>query len=471
MNLDVVLQRRLLLESLYFRRIPPLEPQSITPACAWLTELAGTGRGVPPLGFIADIGNLMLALDENNVVKTPAYTAEILTRYESVVLEQLYADWSFARASAAARRYEGRAAAKILAFLMERWLDRIGYQGLPINHSLLRELAHAGPERLLAEGWQTLQTEGPCQELLAEYAALVRGARQQREAFGAEDIFEVERGTALQGLGERIALRQTLQTMTLLEAALPRVKPASGNFKQHVPTRLLDEDAYPIGGYTSLATKGSMESLLQSQLAYMETERREHFDLFDLMYLNNELFYYSRDENQFRRRRLLFACALYPDLRETHFKDPGYPCQRIILILAFLTALVRRSADWLATDALSYRFLLLDEASLAFERKVLETTLGDLLELGICRIDVVRPRDVASLCKEWSGQHFCHCLQVGVKPPRLQARNVAIFQLHAASPRPTLKGENIAPEDRREEAEDGHVVWAQTLTRLLTAWL
>ena len=39
-----------------------------------------------------------------------------------------------------------------------------------------------------------------------------------------------------------------------------------------VPTRILDEDIYPVGGFTSLSNRGSIESLLHSQLAYMETD-------------------------------------------------------------------------------------------------------------------------------------------------------------------------------------------------------
>ena len=64
----------------------------------------------------------------------------------------------------------------------------------------------------------------------------------------------------------------------------------------HRPTRALDEDTYPVGGFTSISTRGSIESLLHSQLAYMETDERP--DLFDIKFLRDELLYYARDENQ-----------------------------------------------------------------------------------------------------------------------------------------------------------------------------
>src|SRR5205823_679693 len=135
---------------------------------------------------------------------------------------------------------------------------------------------------------------------------------------------------------------QVLQAATYLEAALPARRPRQGPHRHDVPTRLLDESTYPVGGFASLSTRGSMESLLQSQLAYMEKidvidpltlpspppgggegngyslalseeeGRVRAPDLFDAKYLRDELLYYSRDENEFLRRRRTFAFMLYP---------------------------------------------------------------------------------------------------------------------------------------------------------------
>src|SRR5207248_5671472 len=105
----------------------------------------------------------------------------------------------------------------------------------------------------------------------------------------------------------------------------------------------------------------------QSQLAMMEEERP---DLFDLKYLRDELLYYSRDENQFLRRRQTFVLALWPDLAAARLKDAELPYQRIIVLLSWLVALVRRLIDWLSTDALTFRIAFLGEADgLAAERE------------------------------------------------------------------------------------------------------
>src|SRR5205807_2202854 len=148
-----------------------------------------------------------------------------------------------------------------------------------------------------------------------------------------------------------------------LEAALPRQRVRPLARRMEVPTRILDEDTYPVGGFTSISTRGSPESLLHSQLAYMETDERP--DLFDIKYLRDELLYYARDENQFLRRRRTFAVVLCPDLIHARFKDAGLPFQRVILLGALLVVIVRKLAEWLSTDALSFVFYFLADSARA----------------------------------------------------------------------------------------------------------
>src|SRR5262249_28226518 len=161
-------------------------------------------------------------------------------------------------------------------------------------------------------------------------------ARTLAEVLAPEDITALEQKTALLTMGEYVAHRQVVQTANRLEAGLPRhqVRPLSG--RQEVPTRILDEDTYPVGGFAAISTRGSLESLLQSQLAFMEKEKELQPDLFDVKFLRDELYYYSRDENQFLRRRRSFLFLLMPDLVQARFKDADLPCQRLVLVLALL---------------------------------------------------------------------------------------------------------------------------------------
>src|SRR5439155_13129065 len=158
-------------------------------------------------------------------------------------------------------------------------------------------------------------------------------ARRAAEVRGPEEVFELGHGTALAELGRRVALRQVLQTAARLEAGLPKHKPRPHASPREVPTRVLDEDTYPVGGFASIATRGTIESLLHSQLAFMEPATAPRPDLFDIKFVRDELLYYSRDENQFLRRRRSFVIALLPDLVHARFKDVELPTQRIVLAL------------------------------------------------------------------------------------------------------------------------------------------
>src|SRR5947208_3691209 len=115
----------------------------------------------------------------------------------------------------------------------------------------------AGP--LLAEGRWQLQNDGPLPLLLELYTSLCTASRWLATLLGPEDLFELEHRTALDDLGQRVALRQVLRAADLLERALPRHRPRPRLGRQEVPTRVLDEDTYPVGGFSSLSTRGSGE--------------------------------------------------------------------------------------------------------------------------------------------------------------------------------------------------------------------
>ena len=225
-------------------------------------------------------------------------------------------------------------------------------------------------EDLLSRGWEMLNQHGPMPLIIELYKEIVTAAQRMADVLAEEDVKALEQKTALQSMGEYVAHRQVLQMAARLEEGLPKhkVKPLFG--RQEVPTRILDEDTYPVGGFSSISTRGSIESLLHSQLAYMEKEKELQPDLFDVKFLRDELYYYSRDENQFLRRRRTFLFALMPDLVLARFKDAELPCQRIVLALALLLASVRKLSEWLSEDALLFEFLFVaDEEKGRSKRK------------------------------------------------------------------------------------------------------
>jgi hypothetical protein len=271
-------------------------------------------------------------------------------------------------------------------------------------------------------------------------------------------------------MGQYVALRQIRQTTARIESRLPTrpVKPMIG--RKEVPTRVLDEDQYPVGGYTSISSKGSIESLLHSQLAYMETETP---DLFDMKFVRDELFYYSRDENQFLRRRRAFVFVLFPDLIAARFKDPELPHQRIVMIQSAILALVRRLAEWLSTDAIRFEVLFVQDGEkkpLAEEATLMELLLREPIERGDGMVGWIRDRAAAiAHLKRLARLSQVHCLAVATEPFELELDEAVITELVVGGARPLLgDGDGVVAELEGEDALD---VWQETVLRVLQLWV
>ena len=301
------------------------------------------------------------------------------------------------------------------------------------------------------------------------YQGLVAAARRTAEVLGPDDVAALEAGDALADEGEQVARRQVRWAAAALDAALPRHRPRTAGGPRETPTRVLDDDAYPVGGFSSISTRGSIESLLHSQLAYMESDDRP--DLFDVKFLRDELLYYSRDENQFLRRRRTFVFALYPDLTATRFKDAGLPYQRGVLLLALLTTAVRKLTEWLSADALAFDVLFVGdgpEEPLAPERALLQTLLREPIANGTAQLTRVAAVDVGRRCAERARHSQCCCLLIGVDPPTVEARDVEMKALRIDGPRAVL----VAGEEGADpEEDDPFDAWASTLERLLREWM
>jgi hypothetical protein len=272
-------------------------------------------------------------------------------------------------------------------------------------------------------------------------------------------------------MGQYIAHRQVLQTANRLEEGLPRhkVRPLAG--RREVPTRVLDEDTYPVGGFSSISTKGSMESLLHSQLAYMERDPDLRPDMFDVKFLRDELYYYSRDENQFLRRRRVFLFCLYPDLVRARFKDPDLPVQRIVFVLALLLTAVRKLSEWLSTDALKFEFLLIldkEAKPLAQEGALLEMLFREQIENRTVEIrHTAEPPD--HYADQQAQRSLCHVLTVSALPVEVSTALAVTTELTVPGARPEVR---IGFEEFTEIAtEDAVECWVATLERLLMVWV
>src|SRR5262249_16701531 len=183
-----------------------------------------------------------------DVLGSAGLPAGLVRTYEDYVLGKLYADWHFERAADALRRYEGRDQDRGLAFILNQFRERSGFPGVYLSPAVIRGLRELSAEEVLSRGWESLRRDGLMPEFVPLYEVLIAAVRHTAEVLGNEDIFELEHGTALVEMGQRVALRQLLQAAERLEEMLPRHKVRALAGRQEVPTRVLDEDTYPVGG-------------------------------------------------------------------------------------------------------------------------------------------------------------------------------------------------------------------------------
>lgn len=471
---DLELARRFVMEGLWLQRAVKPAAATVRLALEWALEIASSGQPLPPVGFIADVGSIAFGADAEHRVKdpvvVPGWPPTLARTYEDHVLGKFYADWMFERAGDALRKYQGKDRIKGLAYVLNQIRERAGIGGVLLPPAVIRGLFTATPDEVLAAGWDSLMRDGPLELQVELYEELAAAGRRMNETLAKEDIDALEDRSALGDMGQYVALRQIRQMTARIESRLPArpVKPLIG--RKEVPTRVHDEDQYPVGGYTSISTRGSIESLLQSQLAYME---KESPDLFDMKFVRDELFYYSRDENQFLRRRRAFVFVFFPDLVAARFKDPELPHQRIVLLQSAVLALVRRLTEWLSTDAIRFEVLFVQDGekkALLEEATLMQLLLREPIERGDAVVSWVPDKSAAMARLNYlSRQAQVHCLAAATEPFEMDPDNAVVTEIIVGGPRPEIGGGDGAVAEL--DGEDALDVWQETVLRVLQLWV
>jgi len=469
--------RLFVLQGLWFQRTQPLKPAIVSKVLQWAYVILDGGQPLPPLGFLADLGNAALGRDRSrgrlDLRSVPGWAAGSVRAYEDHVIGKFVTDLSFERAGHALKRIEPAKQALALSYVIKQFRERGGVGGVEFSPGILRGLMEHDqkPEGLLNQGWESLQEAGPLPVLLSLYDQITTAARRLPELLAPEDVIALEQRTALLSMGEYVAHRQIVQIAARFAEALPRQHIRPLGRKQEVPTRLLDDDAYPVGGFSSISTRGGIESLLHSQLAYMENDRSLRPDLFDIKYLRDELYYYSRDENQFLRRRRGFLFVLMPNLVLARFKDPELPAQRLVLALALLLAGVRKLSEWLSTESLHFEFLLPQgegDAPLAEEGRLLQLLFREMIENGTVKVEHLSFAKLNDRVQEQAKRSLWHGLVVSAGSDRGTFSAANLHELRLDAERPQLLPINRA--NRERDVDEPFDDWVGALVRLLGHW-
>ncbi|MCA9567880.1 MAG: hypothetical protein KC656_08560 [Myxococcales bacterium] len=383
---SVELARGWLAAGLALSRVGDPGSSTLTEAAAVLDAAQHELAKLPPAGVLLDLSRVFLQPRPRIRRELPPALADVVRSYEDVVLGRLVVDPLRVAVSDALSGLPDRLVHTGVVVLVERILERVGFRaGQAVNPGALREVERTAPEDMAVRAGPALDSAAG--DLLADaYEDLVRGFQRTGRPLRASDVVVLQQLEVLERRSDRLALSQVIAASELLARGLPRRVRGSRRREGHVSTRLLDDSAYPVGGFSSISTRGSIENLVTSELALMEDG--EDVDLFDVRFMEGELLYYTRDETAFVRARRRITITLDPALVGARYRDEGLPYQRLVLGLGWITALVRVLLLWLDREDLLVRIVPPAEG-LDAEVRLLGLTLAEGIQSGWVRIEPV----------------------------------------------------------------------------------
>ncbi len=388
---------------------------------------------LPPVGVLADVGHLLSGGALKFEAPLPAADKAVLSAvrsYEDQFLGRLAQDPRLEAIADALMRLPEGSRDDAVALLITRVSERIGYdKAVSMSPGVARRATEIAADELLELGYDALRQGHELTEALAAgYADLVRGARRTGALLTDADVFVFENLTVLDSLSQRLSIEQVVEVSEALSRMLPkRMKPKSPNQRGRTPTNIEDEDRYPIGGFSSISTSGSLENLVTSELIYMEGADSSEVDLFDMRYVEGELLFYTRDESVFIRSRRQLNLVLSPQLVEGRFKDAQLQYQRLVILLGMINCVVQRLAAWLNEEGLFFRVVFLTEDH--------------------SKTPLIAEHDLAALLlREWVEKEMAEVVQIGSLDELLEqaeeaARNAQVDVVVGGMGLPKVKAE------------------------------
>jgi hypothetical protein len=447
---------------------------AVTP---WLVATVSESGMLPPAGVVADVGALLggkpFELGQPIHVSDARLRAAVQS-YEEQVLGRLSVEARMEAAIDAVAKLPVDLRKDAVALVVGKLVERTRFTGgVAMSPAIARRLAKRPASELAKEGHAALR--GAFGERLASaYEELVRGARATGTLIGDAEIFALENLTVLGSLNQRVAVEEMVAVAEELSAALPRRLRKRGPTRGVVQTQVEDESTYPIGGFSSMSTSGSMENLVCSELIYMEDTPAGggEVDLFDMRYTEQELLYYTRDESVFVRGRRVITFAILPELVEARFKDAGARWQRIVIAFGAILCAVRRLTDWLSEEGLLFRVVFVADgprrSPLVEEMALSALLLREWIEKGVAEVAEAASLDeVMTDALGRSRRAQCQVLAVGKANPfdlRAKGDRVRRGALIVDGPTPQLELEGMPATPVEEE---GFRAWVQATLDLL----
>lgn len=467
----------------------------------WVEAVVDTVALLPPLGVAADLARLVARapfdIGRSQGVDDPALRVA-LDAYEEQLLGRLSADFRLELARDALLRLPEATRPAAIGVFVEQVLARvIAALGQPLDSpapGAVRRSLQDAALALYEEGIEQLAAANDSADaldlrdsLVAAYEQLAAGARRCGALIGDVEIYTLENFEALRVSSLRLAMAQIAEAAQTIERTLPIRVRRSESSRGRTPTRVEDESAYPIGGYSSISNVGGIESLVSSELIYMTSEAERQagdIDLFDVRWASDELLKYTRDESVHTRERRTILFALDPSLAHARIKDAELPFQRLVVLFGALVAGVRKLVAWLDEAELHLHFVLIGkpvpasaagraaepeaEQPLRSEAELARLLLREFVEVGVVEFyelaSVAQLLERAERNSESSGVEILWLADALVLPelePGSKVRQHAL-EIGARPPRLWLDGE------ARSVLDEGWAAWLRVIQELMT---
>jgi hypothetical protein len=322
-------------------------------ACRWYSSLVGQGLTHIPFFLAHDLGLLLLKgrrfpfrIMQGKTDSDPARET-----YETQVLGRIVAGHAFQECHDIVDEMQ---CDDLISWLLELLVTPLKDSELP----RMMVAAHAirqtpppgsiGPQQA-KDRFLEKYPEAPdlfsemCHELANIYSVVPINS-----LLSTEDIRVARHFNLLSDRASRLSARQVAG----LEKVVGKSSPPPRHWVRE--TRVVSvnqEDAgyYPQGGLDEIATRGSVENLVRSELVYLEDTKGP--DLFSLRFVEGELLYYTRDEGQLMRRSR--GIHVFLDLKEEHFfRYPGQPARLSSIMEAVVNTAVESMFEVFDGDSL-----------------------------------------------------------------------------------------------------------------------
>ncbi len=395
--------QHLLMAGLRFRCYQPRNLDWLSHGVALSKLLVSQGELLPWLGFLVDLEAWVEhgGEDLNIGLRRDLASHPVFLRYQDVVLERWRRDPEMMRVR---RALLGRSLPERrdgLLYLLESWVLSGVLPGLQANAGLLAaglpasEASHELARQLSdMEVWPE-----PILELVRETNRLFGSMRQM---VNPEVVDLIERGLATMDRAPRVQMAQLIKARLQLAHVLGPIIPHAIDTLREIPSSQRASGDVPLGGYNAITTRGRLESLVPSQLVWLDISIGDS-TLFAVKHERQELLYYSRQDNRLHQRLRHIAFVVDGSLSASRNKPKNLPFQRMTLVMSCLLTLWSRLEGILAREALRLSWIFVGHRnSLKDEFQLLSRLLAPEVAEGRMAFEYMseKNRDI------WIAQQF-----------------------------------------------------------------